>query len=157
MSLPERKRPAQQPVYDYDNRSNILFVTLCTKLRKRILARRDVHDLLLEAWREADHFLVGRYVIMPDHIHLFCAPARINHLPVKRWGAYWKSIATRRWLRVHEKPVWQDNLWDTQLRRGESYHAKWEYVRNNPVRHGLVEKAEEWPWQGECNPLRWHD
>ena len=158
MSLPERKRPARQPVYDYDNRSNIVFVTVCTKNRKPILACREVHALLLASWRQADHFIVGRYVVMPDHIHLFCAPARFDHLAVIRWVAYWKSMVSKQWPgKREEKPVWQNYLWETQLRRGESYHAKWKYVRNNPVRHGLVEKAEDWPWQGELNPLRWHD
>jgi len=26
---------------------------------------------------------------------------------------------------------------------------KWNYVRDNPVRAGLVENAEAWPYQGE--------
>jgi len=30
-----------------------------------------------------------------------------------------------------------------------------DYVRNNPVRAGLVEKAEDWKYQGELHKLRW--
>ena len=37
----------------------------------------------------------------------------------------------------------------------ESYDDKWEYVRNNPVRHGYATKADDWPYQGELNELRW--
>jgi len=44
---------------------------------------------------------------------------------------------------------------DTQLRRGESYDAKWDYVVANPVRAGLVSKSEDWPYQGEMNVLTW--
>jgi putative transposase len=35
------------------------------------------------------------------------------------------------------------------LRNDESYSQKWEYVRENPVRAGLVVRADEWPYQGE--------
>ena len=47
--------------------------------------------------------------------------------------------------------------WDRQLRRADSHAAKWEYVRNNPVRHGHVENLDDWPYQGELNILEWHD
>ena len=50
---------------------------------------------------------------------------------------------------------WQSDCWDTQLRSGKHYHEKWLYVRENPVRSGLVENAEQWDIQGELNVLRW--
>ena len=70
---------------------------------------------------------------------------------------YWKSIVTRMWPWPAEKPLWQQDGWDTQLRQGESYQAKWEYVRRNPVRAGLVSAPEDWLFQGELNILPWHD
>jgi hypothetical protein len=54
-------------------------------------------------------------------------------------------------------PLWQQDCWDTQLRRGESYGEKWEYVRRNPVRAGLCALHEEWMFQGEISVLTWHD
>lgn len=39
------------------------------------------------------------------------------------------------------KVLWQRDFWDTQLRCVESYSAKWDNVRHNPVRAGLVTKA----------------
>ncbi|PYJ59756.1 MAG: hypothetical protein DME74_11770 [Verrucomicrobia bacterium] len=53
--------------------------------------------------------------------------------------------------------AWQRDFWDRQLRRGESYAEKWKYVENNPVRHGHVQRAEDWLYQGELNVLHWHD
>lgn len=55
-----------------------------------------------------------------------------------------------------EGTLWQTDFWDTQLRHHERYEVKWEYVRQNPVRAGLVKQADEWPFQGEANLLRWH-
>jgi hypothetical protein len=53
------------------------------------------------------------------------------------------------------KPVWQRDVWAGQVRSGEMYDEKWEYVRRNPCRHGLVERPEEWPFEGELNVLEW--
>ena len=40
-------------------------------------------------------------------------------------------------------------IFDHILRNDESYAEKWNYVRDNPVRAGLVELAENWPYHGE--------
>ena len=157
MSLPRRKRPARQPVYEVGDRSAIVFVTVCTAGRRRVLANDRVHRLLVESWGRADHWTVGRYVIMPDHVHFFCAPARVEHLPLLRWVAYWKSSVSLSWLCGRNGMLWQPGCWDRQLRHGGSYRAKWEYVRNNPVRHGLTATPETWAFQGEITVLRWHD
>lgn len=52
--------------------------------------------------------------------------------------SHWQRAVSLRWLRTEQKPLWQQDYWDRQLRSGESYAEKWNYVRNNPVRHGLV-------------------
>ena len=134
----------------------IVFVTVCTQDRKPILAREDAVAVLRAAWAEADAWVVGRYVILPDHLHLFCSPMR-EEFAVEKWVAFWKSRASTRWPRPAEQPVWQREVWDTQLRLGESYAARWEYVRCNPVRHSLVARPEDWPWAGEIETLDWHD
>ena len=69
--------------------------------------------------------------------------------------SFWKSFVARQWPNREQSPVWQRHFWDTQLRRGENYDEKWEYVVQNPVRAGLVSRAEDWPYQGELNVLRW--
>jgi REP element-mobilizing transposase RayT len=157
MERPQRKRPAHQPVFNMGNRSEIVFVTVCIGSKRRLLDNESAHALIKQAWLKSDHWLVGRYVIMPDHIHLFCAPARYDQLSVKRWIAYWKSIVTRGWPNPKDKPLWQRDGWDIQLRRGESYSAKWRYISENPVRAGLAQRADEWLYQGELNQFAWHD
>ncbi|MCX8038879.1 MAG: hypothetical protein N3D11_17900, partial [Candidatus Sumerlaeia bacterium] len=99
-TAPSRRHPAHPPVIEALNRSIIVFLTVCTKDRQPILANPFMHDLLIQAWSIADHWLVGRYVIMPDHVHLFCAPATWPTMPLKRWVSYWKSVVTRA-LRGH--------------------------------------------------------
>ncbi|MBN2060401.1 MAG: transposase [Deltaproteobacteria bacterium] len=156
-TLPERKTPVHMPIMDYIDRSVIVFLTLCTEKRKSILAHSDVHTLLLNAWERADAWKVGHYIIMPDHIHLFCSPSRTDSPEIKRWIQYWKTISSKRWPRPYEQPVWQKSFWDTRLRLGESYSSKWEYIRENPIRAGLCALPEDWPFQGEMEVLPWYD
>jgi putative transposase len=153
--LPQRNRPAHPPTVERDNQPVIVFVTVCTSNRKPILANSAAMDLLIQAWRQADQWTVGRYVIMPDHIHLFCAPARTDSCDLVTWVRFWKGYVSKRWTDRSQLPLWQTDFWDRQLRTTESYGDKWEYVRNNPVRHGLVKQADDWPFQGELNVLMW--
>jgi REP element-mobilizing transposase RayT len=43
--------------------------------------------------------------------------------------------------------LWQRGF-DHLIRKTESYAQKWDYVRENPVRAGLVNRHEDWPFQG---------
>src|SRR5215469_8494967 len=36
------------------------------------------------------------------------------------------------------------DVWDTQIRTGNQYDEKWLYIRQNPVRRGLVKVADDW-------------
>ncbi|HTL67867.1 MAG TPA: transposase [Lacunisphaera sp.] len=155
-SKPQRRYPVHLPLIEAENRSTIIFLTVCTKGRRPALATHIAHEALRRTWIKSDHWLVGRYVIMPDHLHLFCAPHALPIKPLANWIRYWKALVSRSAL-APEGTFWQPGSWDTQLRRHESYSTKWEYVRNNPVRAGFVADPNEWPFQGELNVLRWHD
>ena len=50
-------------------------MTACTLKRKKILADASVVHLLRESWGAADHWLVRRYVVLLDQMHLFCPTA----------------------------------------------------------------------------------
>ncbi|MBK1876270.1 transposase [Pelagicoccus mobilis] len=151
----QRKHPASLPLLYTDKKPNIIFLTVCTHKRRQILALPESHQTLITAWTKADHWQVGHYLIMPDHIHLFCSPANPNHLPVKAWVKYWKSIASQNWPDNSEHPIWQIDCWDSQLRTGDSYTAKWDYVQQNPIRAKRVDRTEDWPYKGKQNDLFW--
>ena len=150
-----RHHPAHPPLHEGFNTPTIVFLTVCTVGRKPVLADPCAHAALCEAWGLVAAWTVGRYVIMPDHLHLFCAPAEFPPRPLKQWVACWKSHAARHWPRPEDAPLWQRDFWDTQLRRSENYTEKWQYVLANPVRAKLVERIEDWPHQGEMNVLAW--
>ena len=150
-----RNHPSRQDLREIFNRPAILFLTVCTRDKKPILANEAVHNTLREAWKAADSWLVGRYVLMPDHLHLFCSPMMDTSTPLLQWVSFWKSHTARNWPAREDAPVWQRDFWDTQLRKEESYAEKWPYVVENPVRAGLVTRSSDWPYQGEIHSLNW--
>ncbi len=59
------------------------------------------------------------------------------------------NAARRRRVLAAKPPHWQEGFFDHLIRNPESYEEKWSYVRENPVRAGLVDSAERWPYAGE--------
>ena len=115
------------------------------------LAKDEVHTaFVLFAKRAKDNFnvAVGRYVIMPDHVHLFVRGD--YNFRLGPWiGALKQALAKSATLSRAEGQIWEEGFFDHVLRSNESYSQKWNYVRENPVRAGLVKSAADWPYQGE--------
>jgi putative transposase len=146
-----RQHPAPG-VHIYSGQPTIVFLTICSQNREPWLAEPGVQEHLCAAWQSAQAWLVGYYLLMPDHLHLFCAPQDVS-FTVENWVTFWK----RQFRRLHRATTcrWQPNLFHHRLRREETYEQKWNYVHENPLRKGLVKSLEEWPYQGMLNPLRW--
>jgi len=135
----------------------IVFFTVCTFQRRKILASAKCEEILREIWQrsaEHDRWWVGSYVLMPDHVHFFARPAS-DARPKAEWVGMWKSASSRRIAATLaiEAPIWQPDYFDRYLRSSESYSDKWEYVEQNPVRAGLVGRVEDWPYHGIINDL----
>jgi REP element-mobilizing transposase RayT len=129
----------------------VWFVTFCTHDRKKWLASDSVHTAFVQfAQRAADEFnvAVGRYIIMPDHVHLFvCGDPEFV---LATWiGALKQSLARAANQLKSGGQIWQEGFFDHMLRNDESMGQKWNYIRENALRAGLVERAEDWPYQGE--------
>ena len=106
-------------------------------------------------------------VVMPDHVHVLACPLAkgdgrwdIGELlhSVKSFSAH--LIAKQRTGRRDAGPtggmvgpasrrspvIWQDERYDRWMRDEDEIAEKWDYIAGNPVRAGLVEKAEEYAW-----------
>ena len=115
-----------------------------------MLATNSVHAAFREFANRAyveRNIVVGRYVIMPDHLHLFvCGP---HEFELGHWVGVLKQYLAKRVDRGTAPPVWQGGFFDHLLRSDESYEQKWNYVRENPVRAGFIKNSEDWPYAGE--------
>ena len=138
-------------------RDPVYFLTTCTQGRRPILTAPAVVALLVRSWQDAlpvHGWIVGRYVILPDHVHFF-ARAGPAAKPLAAFMRDWKKWTARQISAVDPlpAPIWQPEFFDHVLRSAASYGEKWSYVRENPVRAGLVARAEDWPHAGECEHL----
>lgn len=80
---------------------------------------------------------------MPDHVHLLVKIGSSDS-SLKTAIAAWKS-----WTRKKLGLNWQQGFFEHRIRSDSELDLKFEYIANNPVRAGLVKKAEEWPWKLE--------
>jgi putative transposase len=128
----------KQPLY---------FVTFATRDRKTISSLDRAHVVLKQyAHRAAieSNVALGRYVMMPDHVHLFVRGAQ--NFRLSSWIGGLKRAMS---VALKSPELWQPGFFDHILRSDESYAEKWNYVWNNPVRAGLVKTPDDWPYQGE--------
>ena len=144
-----RRQPAKGVLIER-GKATIVFVTVCAAHRSERLANDGVHHALLRAWQEANAWIIGAYVIMPDHLHFFCSPAN-EEVAIEQWITFWK----RRFRRHSaQAPLFQAGAFHHRLRQDERYEQKWDYVRANPVRAGLVQNPDDWPFAGVLHELR---
>ena len=144
-----RRHPSKGVLIDC-GRATIVFVTVCARQRAARLANEVMHKTLLHAWSDADAWIIGAYVVMPDHLHFFCSPID-EQIAIEQWITFWK-----RRFRIHagaDAPQFQSGAFHHRLRQDESYGEKWHYVRGNPVRAGLVMRPEDWLFAGVLNDL----
>ena len=125
----------------------LFFVTFNTHNRTKLLDNETVHSRFVEFAEKGRRrgVAVGRYVIMPDHIHLFVGGSR--DFLLTQWVRLLKRTLSQ--VILKSQPHWQKGFFDHLIRHGESYAEKWEYVRQNRVRAGLAVSSDDWPWKGE--------
>ena len=134
----------------------VCFVTFCTEGRKAILHHVQVHDAFIQFCKQAlqRDIFVGRYILMPEHIHLFVKlppPAENLSSGIKSLKNFLSKVLNQS---GHPAPHLQKGFFDHVLRSGESYSEKWLYMVENSIRAGLVKNWTDWPYQGEIHALR---
>ena len=129
----------------------VYLITCCVSGRRRILHSESVHAILQDEWNLAPKrhgWYVGRYVIMPDHVHFFTSQ-NSEAKSLSKFLQSWKQWTSKRISKERGcGRIWQRQFFDHLLRSEESCSEKWEYVKMNPVRAGLVRDPEDWKYAG---------
>jgi putative transposase len=133
--LPHLARPGQS-----------YFVTFCTYLRRELTPAERTIALETCLHEHKTRYWLHCACVMPDHVHLIftpfeCTTMRIELQRMKRASAH--RISRVRDERDH---VWQREYFDRILRSAEDIRTKAEYICENPVRAGLVERVDDYPW-----------
>jgi REP element-mobilizing transposase RayT len=136
-----KKLPHDVPPWVPDG--EIFFLTLCAKHREtRPLVQPRVPEQLLQAathYHESGRWLVRLFLVMPDHVHALVAMPPGS--PLRKTVAAWKSYTAKA-----TGISWQSDFFDHRPRNSAALYEKEEYIRQNPVRCGLVKSFTAWPW-----------
>ncbi|MFO7763178.1 MAG: transposase [Wenzhouxiangellaceae bacterium] len=129
-------------------RNQTVFLTLVTGNRQNWLREPGQKRQLLDALSKIpDRFPVWNlgYVILDDHLHwLFQADnAGISPLvtALKQRMNFERRDAGLPWRRL-----WQNRYFDHIIRDEEDFGIHLDYIHYNPVKHGYVRAASEYPW-----------
>jgi len=95
-SHPQRKQLPHHAPVERHNQPVIVFVTLTITPRGDYLANQGFHDTFLQACADANAWSVGRYMIMPDHVHFFSSPAKEPRVGLMQWVSFLKRRVTIR-------------------------------------------------------------
>ncbi|MGA7380103.1 MAG: transposase [Terriglobales bacterium] len=120
--------------------------------------RRDLFLKCLEEVRQQHRIVVLGYVVMPEHFHLLMCEPQVGD-PSTAMQSVKQRFAQRVMPRRRRRnpaqqmqrepqpmPVWQPRFYDFNVWTERKPIEKLRYMHRNPVRRGLVEEPEQWPW-----------
>ncbi|MEH6579612.1 MAG: transposase [Amphritea sp.] len=100
-------------------------------------------------------FIIDAMVVLPDHLHaIWTLPDGDNDFAM-RWmlikAGFSRGIAKEERISCsrkikHERGIWQRRYWEHLIRDDNDYARHVDYIHFNPVKHGFVERASDWPF-----------
>jgi len=86
------------------------------------------------------------YCLMPNHFHLAVWPRRDGDL--SRWMHWLLNAHVRRYHQHYHSGghLWQGRFKAFPIQEDEHLLTVLRYIERNPLRAGLVDRAERWPW-----------
>jgi REP element-mobilizing transposase RayT len=163
----ERRDSVRLKGFDYAW-PRVYFVTIVAKERQTRFLDERVAIATIECLKKLRNdlwFNVYIYCLMPEHFHGLIGPGESGKTLGGLCGAF-KSLSTREYWRWDDGKLWQRQFFDHIIRNYDDFEETVEYIRMNPVRRGLVENAEDWPYterldylggkegQGQALPLQ---
>jgi putative transposase len=129
--------------------TRVFFVTTKTSMARRLLQSERNAMLLIDVLRSnvaTGKFQLHDFVIMPDHLHLLMTLS--SDVTIEKAMQLIKGGFFYRLKRDlgYQGDVWQRGFSDVRIRNGQSFSQHRVYIVENPVKAGLVDSAEDWPY-----------
>ncbi len=129
-------------------------MNLWNREQRLLVDHIDALRLAFRATRRQRRFELLVAVVLPDHLHCLWTLPEGDSDNATRWRQI-KSLFTRevgargrvRQSQTHrrEAAVWQRRYWERAIRDDNDLRAHIDYIHYNPVKHGHVERAIDWP------------
>jgi putative transposase len=126
------------------------FLTICTLKRSPVFVTPATVDVVLVQLAQSaqdERMAVMAYCFMPDHLHVLVegtdAASRLTE-----FVRIFRQRSAFHWKRTFGAELWQRGYFERVLRNDESTVDAARYVLANPLRAGMVETVEEYPFLG---------
>lgn len=138
------------------------FFTVVAYRRQPILCNETVRNALrtaIETVRTSRPFVINAWVLLPDHLHCMWTLPDDDADFSTRWMIIKRAVSlacredfrradlmTASKLKHRESTIWQRRFWEHQIRNEDDFARHVDYIHFNPVKHGHVQRAEDWPY-----------
>ncbi len=145
MAIPKRNASEHRIL----SSSRTFFVTTSTSMGRALLQSERNATLLIEVLRSyvvAGKFELHDFVVMPDHVHLLITVS--GNSTIEKAMQFVKGGFSYRLKREfgYLGEVWQHGFSELRVEDRESFVRHREYIAQNPVRAGLVDSPERFPY-----------
>jgi putative transposase len=149
----------------YERSRDVRFLTFSCFRRLQLLGNDKIKDAFVEHLHEtqrATNCKLYAWVVMPEHVHLLLTPDQavadvprilrllkgaFAHRVLERWRELDAPILRRVQSADGTEHFWQSGGgYDRNIISEEAFYEKLQYIHNNPVRRGLVDRSEQWNW-----------
>ncbi len=138
------------------------FFTVVTFNRRPLFSSDLARHCLHNVWKDAQArypFKVEAICLLPDHLHCIWTLPKNDFDFSSRWNMI-KGLFSKRYLakggkdgsrnnsrkRKGEAAIWQRRFWEHVIRNSDDLQKHFDYTHFNPVKHGYVKQAADWPW-----------
>jgi putative transposase len=130
------------------------FVTASCVDKRPLLQSDRMAQLFVDVlyhYRSQHKYLVHEFAVMPNHFHLLLSPQVTLERAMQFVKGGFSFRARKAFGLQHE--IWQTSFYDHRVRDAGEYLRARHYIHHNPVKAGLAEEPEKYPYSS-ANP-RW--
>ena len=138
------------------------FFTVVTYNRVELFRNETARDFLREAINKTKSrhpFETIAFCLLCNHLHcIWKLPENDSDFSM-RWSSI-KGLFSKAYLKIYggrksvspsrsskgEVYIWQRRFWEHQIRDEHDLQNHIDYIHYNPIKHGLVQNARDWPW-----------
>lgn len=129
-------------------------VNLAERNRRLLTEYVDTLRNVVATVRNRHPFVIDAFVVLPDHLHAIWTLPQGDADFAVRWMLIKAGFSRRitpgeqrssSRIRKGERGIWQRRYWEHLIRDEEDYEHHVAYIHYNPVKHGYVTRAADWP------------
>lgn len=130
-------------------------VNLQNRNSRLLVDKIDVLRTVINQVKQRHRFKVDAMVVLPEHLHAMWTLPVDDYDYATRWmlikSGFSRQIPKHESISISrqskgERGIWQRRYWEHCIRNQEDYEKHVDYIHYNPVKHGYVKRAVEWPF-----------